>query len=177
MSLQEGVFPDIFNHAVVTLLLKKPGLDREIVSNYRPVSNLPFVSFLLLERIVSRQLDINFNAFDLLSPTQSAYRSHHSTETALLTLRNHLLQAAGSGQDCIVLLLDLTAAFGTIDYILFVSRLSSNCGFAGKVLPWIVSYPEKRTQSVKISESTSDPIALECRVPPGLHSRAKVFLN
>jgi len=166
LSLQEGVFPDIYKHALVTPLLKKPNLDQEIVSNYRPVSNLPFVSK-MLERIVSRQLDMHLSNFDLLSPTQSAYRSHHSTETALLTLQNYLLQAAGRGHGCIVLLLDLTAAFDTINHLLLLSRLSSHCGFAGTVLAWMASYLAKRTQSVIIGDSTSDPTELEDGVPQG----------
>lgn len=70
------------------------------------------------------------------------------------------LQAAGRGQGNIVLLLDLTAAFDRIDHILLLRRLSSHCGFAGKVLAWMASYLEKRTQSVKIGEFTSDSIEL-----------------
>ena len=62
LSLQEGVFPDIYKHALVSPLLKKQNLDKEIVSNYRPVSNLPFV-LKLLERIVSKQLDMHLSAF------------------------------------------------------------------------------------------------------------------
>lgn len=61
--------------------------------------------------------------------------------------------------------LDLTAAFDTIDHILLLSRLSSHCGIAGKLLPWMTSYLENRTQPVKIANSTSDPTELEYESP------------
>ena len=65
LSLQSGVFPSIFKHGLVTPLLKKPGLDKEDLSNYRPITNLSFVSK-VLERIVSNQLDQHLSAHNLL---------------------------------------------------------------------------------------------------------------
>ncbi len=56
LSLQPGIFPRAFMHGTVLLLLKKPGLDKEILSNYRPITNFSFVSK-VLERIVSKELD------------------------------------------------------------------------------------------------------------------------
>jgi hypothetical protein len=53
LSLQTGVFPHVFKHGLITPLLKKPTLDKEVLSNYRPVTNLLFVSK-VLERIVSK---------------------------------------------------------------------------------------------------------------------------
>ena len=113
-SFQSGIFPQKYKHGMVTPLLKKPNLDKEVLSNYRPVTQLSFVSK-ILERLVSIQLDEHLSKHHLLSPSQSAYRSGHSTETALLALQNDILQSAGRGRGTIVVLFDLTAAFDTIE--------------------------------------------------------------
>ncbi len=103
LSLQTGIFLKAFKHGLVSPPLKKPGLDKEVLSNYRPITNLSFVSK-VLERIVSNQLDEHFSTYDILSPSQSAYRAHDSTETALLSFQGDLLLAAGRGYDIFVLL-------------------------------------------------------------------------
>ena len=83
------------------------------LSSYRPISNLPFVSK-LLERAVAHQLTTYFNTNHLLPTHQSAYRRHHSTETALLSICNDALLAADRGMVTLVVLLDLSAAqFGS----------------------------------------------------------------
>jgi len=82
-SLEEGRLPISQRHAIVTPLLKKPGLDTADMSNYRPVSNLGFMSK-VVERAVAIQLNGYLAGNDLLPRLQSAYRKKHSTETAML---------------------------------------------------------------------------------------------
>ena len=110
LSFQTGVFPQNFKHGLITPLLKKPALDKEVFSNYRPVTNLSFLSK-VLERLAAHQLDAHLASHEILSSTQYAYRPNHSTETALLALQNDLLQAASRGHGCVVLLLDLCGVF------------------------------------------------------------------
>jgi len=86
-SLQSGIFPPQLKHALVTPLIKKPDADREVLKNYRPISNLPFVGK-VMERIVSMQLNHHLLLNDLHSTFQSAHRHHHSTETAMLRITN-----------------------------------------------------------------------------------------
>ncbi len=93
----------------MTQLLKKPNLE-EVLSNYRPVTQLSFVSR-ILERLGSKPFGEHLSKH-LLSPSQSAYQSGHSTETVLLALQNDILQSAGR----VVVLFDLISAFETIDH-------------------------------------------------------------
>ena len=79
MSLQQGHFPLLWKNAIVTPILKKVGADI-IFSNYRPVSNLPFLSK-LVERAVVKQLSAHMAINNVLPANQSAYRQFHSTET------------------------------------------------------------------------------------------------
>jgi len=116
--------PTAFKAAYITPLLNKPDLDPADVQSYRPISNLSFVSK-LLERLVARQL-LDYlhylSASKLLSDLQSAYRAHHSTETAAVKVLADILKALDGGD--LTMLLDLSVAFDTVDHaILLRSRV------------------------------------------------------
>ena len=106
--------PDIFKTATVTPLLKKTGLNVEEYKNYRPVSNLPFLSK-LTEKVVVEQLNDHMNSNSLVEKNQSAYRKHHSTETALLKITNDILCAIDQSQCVLLIMLDQSAAFDTVN--------------------------------------------------------------
>ena len=84
------------------------------IKNYRPISYLSFLSK-LIERVNANQLQLHLSSNGLMSEYQSAYRKFHSSETALLRVQNDLLVSLDSGHS-IALLLDLCAAFDTIDH-------------------------------------------------------------
>ena len=165
-SLQSGVFPPALKHARVTPLLKKPQLDKSICKNYRPVSNLAFLSK-LLERAALSQLTDHMEEHNLFCPLQSAYRSKHSTETALLKIQSDILLHLDAGKGVILVLLDLSAAFDTIDHEILVSRLQSRIGVKGHALEWFHSYLEDRYQVVHIQGESSDSVQLIFGVPQG----------
>ena len=166
LSLKSGIVPTHFKKAVVCPLLKKQNLDSEELKNYRPVSNLPFISK-ILEKIVLAQLKEYLKINNLIEPYQSAYRENHSTETALLRIVNDLLMSVDEGNVAILTLLDLSAAFDTIDHSILLTRLSTNFGIRGNVLSWFKSYLSERSQSVIIQGVLSKKCHLEFGVPQG----------
>ena len=103
---------------------------------------------------------------DVLSERQSAYRSNFSTETALLCLYDDLLRAADNGGATVLLFLDLSAVFDTVDHGLLLDRLKDS-GVEGLPLEWLDSYLSSRTLSVVIDDDSSDPEAVLCGVPQG----------
>ena len=155
-----------FEESLRFTTLKKAILDCEILNNFRPVSDLSFLSK-LVERIVYVQLVDHLKAHHLYEVFQSAYRQLHNTETALRRVQNDLLRAVDTHGGAILLLLDLSAAFDTIDHQRLLHTLESSFGIKGKVLDRIKSYLTGRTQTVQIKKSTSEPHELKCGVPQG----------
>ena len=165
-SLRTGCFPTKFKHAVVTPLLKKGSGDDSQLKNYRPVSNLPFLSK-LLEKVVQNQLQHHLISNDLMPKFQSAYRQFHSTETAVNKILNDLLLAADQGQVSALCLLDLTAAFDTVDHSLLLTRLQRCFGVEGCCLDWFSSYLSGRSYCVVVDGVSSKVIYIICSVPQG----------
>ena len=147
-------------------MLKKSGLDPNILKNYRPVSNLSFLSK-TLERISASQLTEYLSANDLFAKFQSAYRENHSTETALLKVNSDIMNALNSKKDVILVMLDLSAAFDTLDHSILLHRLQYRFGVNGTALHWFKSYLSDRTQSISIDVSVSKPFQLTYGVPQG----------
>ena len=114
-SLIDGSFPCAFKRAVVTPLIKKASLPRNDLKNYRPVSGLCFLSK-LVERVVAKQLTLHINNNKLDNPHQSAFKAGHSTETVLLSIKNEVYLSLACGEPTALVLLDLSAAFDTIDH-------------------------------------------------------------
>ncbi len=165
LSLHLGDMPLSLKKAIINPLLKK--LDLELIKkNYRPVSNLAFISK-LIEKAVATQLIEHLKLNKLYDKFQSAYRTFYSTETALLRAKNDILNSMDNRNVTLLLLLDLSAAFDTIDHSILLNRLSQRCGIKGTCLKWFTSYLSNRTQMVKINDATSDPINVKFGVPQG----------
>ena len=157
-SLIDGSFPNSFKKAVVTPLIKKASIPRDDLKNYRPVSGLCFLPK-LVERVVARQLTSHINNNKLDNPHQSAYKLGHSTETVLLSIKNEVHLSV---------LLDLSAAFDTIDHNILLGYLKSWFGLGGTVLRWFASYLRNRCQAIKIGSTLSELSNLIYGVPQGL---------
>ena len=148
-------------------LLKKPGLDQEILKNFRPVSNLSFVSKVIEKVIAARLLD-HMKENGLMDPYQSAYRKGHSTETALVRVHNDIVSTVDKkGSGVCLILLDLSVAFDTVDHTIFLTFLRKHIGLSGRALDVMESYLSGRTQCVSIYGVLSELKELECGVPQG----------
>ena len=166
MSLRESLIPTTLKTALIRPLLKKTGLDSDILKNYRPVSNLTFISK-IIEKVVSGRLNEHMHNNNMYDPLQSAYKEKHSTETALIKVQNDILSALDAGSSSILLMLDLSAAFDTIDHDILLSRLRNLYGISGGALDWFRSYLTSRIQRVVIDNSVSGDQELDFGVPQG----------
>ena len=128
--LETACVPDDLKHANILPLIKKYNPDKEMLKNYRLVSNLTFVSK-LLEKLVAERLKNHLDKYNLWSTIQYAYHSFHSTETALLRLQNDLVNSIGKKNLVALVLLDLSAALETIDHDILLRRMSARFDITG----------------------------------------------
>jgi len=164
--LEHGSVPSSFKSGYITPLLKKADLYATDVKSYRPITNLSVVSK-VLERLVARQLVRYLTENSLLPRLQSAYRAHHSTETALLKVIGDILLALDSGNLPMLSLLDLSATFDTVDHYSLLQRLRTSYGLCGIVFKWFMSYLTGCTQFVRTSATASLPLPVVHGVPQG----------
>ena len=168
-----GKMPSSYKTAIVKPLLKKPSYE-PIHKNYRPVSNLLFVSK-LIEQTVIDQLELHSNVNNLDDDLQSAYRPHHSTETALLQIVDQLLVAMDNRKAVLLGMLDLSAAFDTINHDILLERLNISHGLNAPALSWLESYLRGRTQRVVIENTVSEHIQVEDGAVQGSKIGCRLF--
>ena len=138
-SLSTGEFPTDLKKAIIKPHIKRLNLDTEEMKNYRPVSNLHCVSK-ILEKLVVTIIEEHMSNYNLYDPLQSAYRSKHSTETAVLKIQNDIIGNLDMGMCSVLTSLDLSAAFDTVDDAIFLRRLNFLYGVDGVPLNWFESY-------------------------------------
>jgi hypothetical protein len=174
-SFRAGSFPTSQKRACITPVLKKSTLDPHDYGNYRPISNLTFLSK-LLERCVNKQLNEYLDTNNLLPDNQSAYRQHRSTETAMIKVLSDVYRAADGGQITLLGLLDLSAAFDCVDHEILVGRLHHNYGIGGQALNWIRSYLTGRTEYTRFNGAVSATCDVIAGVPQGSVLGPKFFI-
>ena len=162
-SFDKGHFVTSEKRGLIRPYLKKIGLDINDLSNYRPVMNLTHLSK-TIERGMLDQL-VPFLEVGVIPCYQSAYRKLHSTETALCKIHD-LVSNTCHGKASLLVLLDLSDAFNTVDHQLLLSDFT-DCGVEGTALSVLESYLENREQCVAIGESRSEPTTLQYGVPQG----------
>ena len=165
-SMSSGSFPSSQKTAAITPVLKKATLDPYDLGNYRPISNLTFLSK-LLERAAYEQIVSYFDRYQLLPELQSAYRKHRSTETATIKVMSDVYEAADAGSVTLLGLLDLSAAFDTVDHRILLDRLGHDYGIGGLAIQWIESYLTGRSQFVRFNGVTSRTVPVTSGVPQG----------
>ena len=165
LSIKNAEMPKVYKKAIIRPLLKKPNLN-QVLSNYRPVSNLSYVSK-LIERAICTQFKRHLHVNGLNETFQSAYRAFHSTETALVKVFDDILNHMDNGNAVFMALLDLSAAFDTVDHRILLRRLENSMMVSGSALDWFRSYLTERTTCVCVNGEYSDEVQVECSVPQG----------
>ena len=152
-SLSEGSMNGV-KLSVIDPLLKKAGLDSETRKNYRPVNNLVFFSK-LIERVVMKILDNHMSKNALHTDSAFGYKTHHSTEGMMLGITNEILTGFDNNQCTVMIFLDLSAAFDTIDIEKMIRIMETEIGVTDIALSWIRSFLSGRKHKVKIINSYS----------------------
>ena len=165
VSLSTGSLDGV-KQSDVTPLIKKPNLDKDTFGNYRPISNLQFIGK-LIERVVLKRLTDHMDRHQLHITHQSGYRKYHSTETTLLKIVNDILCASDAKNISVLILLDLSAAFDTVDHDKLLSILYHDIGISGIAFNWIKSFLAGRSQRVKVGSIFSSYTDIEYGVPQG----------
>jgi hypothetical protein len=161
-----GEVPDSLKRAVVFPRLKKPTLNADEVNSYRPISNLSFTSK-FVERLVAVRYTQHAEQSDLFPKNQSAHRLYHSTETAVINVMNDIIRAVDRGEVTALALLDLSAAFDTVDHQTLIEVLRERFAINGVALSWFESYLTGRSQSFSVDGTMSAPARVGCSVPQG----------
>ena len=164
-SLGEGSMENM-KTSVIDPLIKKAGLDVDIHNNYRPVNNLRFFSK-LVERVAKIRKDEHMTINNLHTPEEFGYKQNHNTETMMIGLTDEVLRGFDENQATIVIFLDLSAAFDTIDPDKLLQIMDEELGITGNALKWFRSFLTGRTQRVKIHNEYSDCVEVPCGTPQG----------
>ena len=172
-SLESGCIDGV-KLSVIDPILKKCGLDTEAKKSYRPVSNLVFFSK-MIERIVSKRMNTHMDINNLNTDSAFAYKKIHSTETMMLELVDEALQGFDDNKCTIVLFLDLSAAFDTIDIGKLLIILENELGITGTALKWIESFLTGRLQKVRIEGEYSESLEVLFGAPQGSVLGPKFF--
>ena len=173
-SLDQGAFCDIWKEALVKPLIKKKSLGMQN-SNYRPVSNLSFISK-IIEKVTLEQFNTHCQENSLVPEYQSAYRKNHSCETSLVKLVNDILWNMDRQLVTSIVILDLSAAFDTVDHDLLLDILEARFGITGTARKWYESYLKPRRFRVVVGKEESQPRQLDYPVLQGSIQGAFLFV-
>ncbi|KAF7664264.1 hypothetical protein LDENG_00182270 [Lucifuga dentata] len=172
LSFTSGVFPVHMKTAKVVPLYKTG--DRHLFSNYRPVSLLPQFSK-ILEKLFVTRLDKFIEKHNILNDNQYGFRAKHSTAMALMELVEEISTAVDKKEYMIGIFVDLKKAFDTIDHELLLKKLG-RYGIRGVAHSWLSSYLKNRYQYVKIDDTVSELLQVNCGVPQGSVLGPRLFI-
>ena len=173
LSIKNGAFSKKWKSAIVKPLIKSlsKGTTQQ---NYRPVSNLTFISK-VVEKITLNQFTKHCEDNHLLPDYQSAYRKFHSCETSLIKLINDLLGAMERQEVTAVTMLNLSAAIDTVDYDLLLEVPNKRFGIKEKALKWYEQYLKPRKFKISINNTYSEEQTINYSVPQGSIQGAFLF--
>ncbi|CAK1598296.1 unnamed protein product [Parnassius mnemosyne] len=162
-SISTSKFPEAWKSAQVIPLPKKAQASH--FTDFRPISILPFLSK-VLEKLVFQQLCQYLDRNSLLNPVQSGFRSGHSTTTALVKVTDDIRRGMDNKQLTVLVLLDFSNAFNTVDFDILLSLLRS-INISPSVVGWFQSYLRGRRQRIRVEDKFSSWCELPAGVPQG----------
>lgn len=163
LILQTAVFPDKMKRAKVTVVFKQG--DRNDPKNYRPISVIPVFSK-CLEKLIFSRMSRYLEAKSIITDAQFGFRKGRSTETALLTIKEHILSNMEKNNFTLALFIDFSKAFDCLNHDILAEKICQ-WGIRGKPLALMKSYLENRMQSVHISGQQSTFLPILNGVPQG----------
>ena len=164
LSLCSGIIPDDFKKSCITPIYKGSG-SRSEPSNYRPISAVITIAE-ILEKFIKAQIVSYFTAYNLFTPSQTAYLKHHSTQTALHKLIDNCLTNIDQGYVNILTMLDLSKGFDILNRDILTYKLSKYA-VSGNELSWFKSYLHNRKQYVFQNGNNSRTTSVSMGVPQG----------
>ena len=160
-SITQEHVPLSMKAAIIRPLLNKSSLDVDILSSYRPVSNLTQVSKCL--KVIAQQ--VIEHTSEMTELYQSVYKSNHSTETALIAVCDDIKRGFDNRKGTALIMIDLSAAFDTISHSILLQRLRNRYGIMHNALKWFQSHLAERYQCASISGHQSYRFKLTTGVP------------
>ena len=164
-SLAVGKYPMLWKMADVKPVFKGKGSPSEM-KNYRPISLLPCVSK-IFEKVIFKRIYDHITSQHLLTDYQSGYRPGHNTELQLAYLTDKLYKALDQSEDFTIIYLDISRYFEKIWHAGLLAKCKYEFGIEGRVLCWLESYLDDRSQMVQIGAEQSHPLTLKAGVPQG----------
>ena len=172
-SITTGIFAQTWKTAIIHLLLKKAGLALQL-SNFRPVSNLSFLSQ-VVECAILQQFNKHCKDQDLILDYQSAYHANYSCETALVKIVNNILWAMENKRVTSLMAIDLSTAFNTMDHNILIAVLRERFGTTDTALSWFKSYFCPSHCKVNVGTTYSKNRELVCCVQQGSCASPMLF--
>ena len=173
-SLSTGNFPSALKHAVVTPIMKDDKIG-PVYENYRPISNIPLLSKIIEKAAISQYIPY-LKETNKFSINNSAYKQNHSTETLLTKIHSDIIQNMDNQKITILVLLDLSAAFDSVNHNIFLNILQNRFNIKCTALKWLNSYIKNRSHMVQINNSSSKKFDLKTGVPQGTCMGPVAFL-
>lgn len=162
-AFSSGIFPNCLKQATITPVYKKG--EQNLMTNYRPISILSFMSKLFEKCLLSRLVKF-LDKFSVISKNQYGFMKNKSTEDALIAFTDHVYEALDNRQSSIGIFIDYSKAFDTIDHSILISKLWL-CGIRGLPLKILTNYLKERSHCVKIGKSISQPLPVTRGVSQG----------
>ena len=161
--VMEGDYPDTLKYATIKPLHKKG--DKSDISNYRPIALLPVINK-IFERIICNRIQYFLDSNKINDKEQYGYKRNIGTNDAILRFSHEITEFLDEGNAVIVIFMDLTAAFDTLNRDVLLEKLS-HLGIRGHVHTLLSSYFSNRSQAVKIDDTISSILIIDEGVAQG----------